>query len=83
MHPFLTSEEVQERNRKICARAASQPKPTNVALGAEFGVSRETIRHVLAAEEFRRRRNENLNRIAAKFKDVFTHQPTDKETSLR
>jgi hypothetical protein len=72
MHPFLTSEEIRERNRRICARAASHPKPTNVTLGAEFGVSRETIRHVLTAEEFRQRRNEHNKRIAEKFRGVFT-----------
>jgi len=80
MHPFLTAEEVKERNRKICALAASQPKPTNVALGVEFGVSRETIRHVLSAEEFRLRRIAHNEKIAAKFRGVFTEgQPADEK----
>jgi hypothetical protein len=69
MHQFLTSEEVQERNRKICARAADHPRPTNIELGKEFGLNRETIRGILAREEFRLKRDA---RIAARFKRVFT-----------
>jgi hypothetical protein len=80
MHPFLSAEEVKERNRKICARAASQPKPTNVALSGEFGVSRETIRRVLSAEGFRLRRIAHNEKIAAKFRGVFTEgQPADEK----
>jgi hypothetical protein len=70
MHPFLTSEEVQDRNRKICERAKSGPKLTNVALGEEFGLNHETIRGILWREE---RRIERNKRIAAKFKGVFSN----------
>jgi hypothetical protein len=67
-HTFLTAEQVQERNRKIYARAVSNPKPTNVALGLEFGLNRETIRLIL------KRRIERDERVAAKFKGVFAKE---------
>jgi hypothetical protein len=76
MHPFLTSEEVRERNRKICARAASEPKLTNTALGVEFGLNRETVRLILAREAFRLKRD---GRIAAKFGGVFADNQAAKE----
>jgi hypothetical protein len=68
-HPTLSSEEIQVRNRAVFARAAEDPKLSNVALGLEFGVSRETIRHLLLTE---RRRIERNERLASKFDGAFT-----------
>jgi hypothetical protein len=76
MHPFRTSEEVQERNRKICARALSDPELAKTALGLEFGLIRQTISGILSRQRYRFERNE---RIAAKFKGVFTDSSADKE----
>jgi hypothetical protein len=76
MHPFLTSEEVRDRNQRICERAASDTKLTKIALGREFGLNRETIRCILAREEIRLRRDA---RVAAKFRGAFTDSRATKE----
>jgi hypothetical protein len=67
-HPFLSAEEIRDRNAAICARKASEPRPSNIALASEFGLNRETIRAILLREEQRLKRNE---RIRAKFDGVF------------
>jgi hypothetical protein len=70
MHPFLTSEEVQDRNRKICERAKSGPKLTNVE---EFGLNHETIRGILWREERRIERNRGLPQSSKVSFPIATH----------
>lgn len=68
-HPTLSADEVQRRNKKICAYAAANPKLSKVAIGSEFGLNRETIRLILDREEIRLRRE---RRMADKFKGILT-----------
>jgi DNA-binding CsgD family transcriptional regulator len=67
MHPFLTSEQIAERNEKILAR--KQDGLSNEQIGKEFGISRETVRGALKAAERRQLRNRRLAPLKAAFAD--------------
>jgi DNA-binding NarL/FixJ family response regulator len=67
MHPFLTSEQVAERNEKICARKLEGV--TNMQIGKEFGISRETVRGIIFRNQRRLARNERLAPLRAAFAD--------------
>jgi DNA-directed RNA polymerase sigma subunit (sigma70/sigma32) len=60
-----------ERDRQILAIKAVQPKLSNDAIGAKFGISRERVRQILGAEERRQRRAAANERVATKFRGTF------------
>lgn len=62
-HPTLSFEEVRQRNEEIVAYANQYPEVTNTALGAKYGMSRETVRQIL---DRGRQRTERNQRLAAK-----------------
>lgn len=62
-HPTLSFEQVRQRNAEIVAYAGQHPEASNAALGAKYGLSRETIRNILDRD---RRRTERNERLAAK-----------------
>jgi predicted HTH transcriptional regulator len=62
-HPTLSFEEVRQRNEEIVAYASQHPEVTNTALGAKYGLSRETIETILDRD---RRRTERNQRLAVK-----------------
>jgi predicted HTH transcriptional regulator len=62
-HPTLSFEEVRQRNEEIVAYASQHPEVTNTALGAKYGLSRETIQTILDRD---RRRTERNQRLAVK-----------------
>lgn len=68
-HPTLTSEQVKERNERVCARYQSNPGMTKKALAAEFGLNREVVRLIILKDEYQRTRQA---RLRSKFAGVFT-----------
>jgi DNA-binding CsgD family transcriptional regulator len=67
MHPFLTSQQIADRNERILARKLDGI--SNAQIGKEFGISRETVRGVLKAAERRQLRNRRLAPLKAAFAD--------------
>ena len=62
-HPTLSLEEVRQRNEEIVAYANQHPEVTNTALGARYGLSRETVHQIL---DRGRQQTERNQRLAAK-----------------
>jgi predicted HTH transcriptional regulator len=59
-HSTLSFEQVRQRNEEIVAYSSQHPEVTNTALGAKFGLSRETIRQILERDRQRTQRNQRL-----------------------
>jgi DNA-directed RNA polymerase sigma subunit (sigma70/sigma32) len=60
-----------ERDKKILALKAENPKRSNESIGAEFGISRERVRHILDTEEYSQRRRVGNAKAAAEFRAAF------------
>ncbi len=63
-HPTLTTEQIRERDAGMLALATENPGLSNVAIGARYGLNRETVRCILMRERRRAARDE---RLRAKF----------------
>ena len=59
-HLTLSFEEIRQRNEEIVAHANQHPEVTNTALGARYGLSRETVRQILDRHRQRTERNQRL-----------------------
>lgn len=60
-----------KRDTDILALKAENPKLSNEAIGAEFGISRERVRQVLNAQERSQRQRAANARAATRFRDSF------------
>jgi DNA-directed RNA polymerase sigma subunit (sigma70/sigma32) len=60
-----------ERDKMILSLRAENPKLSNEAIGAEFGISRERVRQILNTEERRQRQQAANERVASRFRDAF------------
>jgi DNA-directed RNA polymerase sigma subunit (sigma70/sigma32) len=60
-----------KRDKNILALKAENPKLSNEAIGAEFGISRERVRQILNAEERMQRQRAANERVATRFRDSF------------
>jgi hypothetical protein len=69
MAPVYDTDKLIIRNKAICARRSSTPKPSLKSIGAEFGISGEQVRLIVSRAERLKRRD---TRIAEKFRDVFS-----------
>ena len=66
-HLTLSFEQVRQRNEEIVAYSNQHPEVTNTALGAKYGLSRETIRQILDRDRQRTQRNQRLAAKAIHF----------------